>query len=250
MTSWLQRHLDYPRPRDRLNEHLVCLLAHATQPLAPASAGALRSLDTAEFHSWAARSLACSDCLSELAASGAVHPLGFVKLVLKTGSSGERVRLHLWPISLKFETANHPHDHYWSFSSLILAGSMTSTFYEVASVDGPGEQHHEWRLAQFRSNPQRGAPYTFVNGGRATLHPCRVQTLNTGDIYSMRVGEIHKAERLGIVPTASLVLQGPQESTATRTFHPESGFDFTYPGTTEIPLTARMVRLILTDFLA
>ncbi len=70
------------------------------------------------------------------------HPLGFFACRWPIGES-ETLRLHLW--DKRFEWAQEPgweiHDHVFSFSSVVLLGSLQNCIYEIDEAHkGPGHQ--------------------------------------------------------------------------------------------------------------
>lgn len=224
------------------------LLPCALDPISAKSVATLRSITSADFSCWIFACLEHEQTLERLAANGAIHPLGFLKLVLAVGPNGERVRMHLWPVTHQIEAATHAHDHYWSFSSLAIVGNVASTFFETATDSSEGAEFHEWRLQQFHKHPRRGAPYNFMGGGSVYLKERQTLRVHQGGVYSMPAGEIHLGRPDDYGPGATLVLQGPAESTVTRTFHRDSSPGSVPPRTRESTLTANRLRSILCEF--
>jgi hypothetical protein len=117
------------------------------------------------------------------------HPLGFFACKWALGE-GRSLRLHLW--SERFEWAQEPgweiHDHIFSFSSLLLVGSLRNRVYDIDETPSAGGRYSVYEV--------------FYNGSESSMKLARegvdlAVTADTneltGAIYSMDAGVLHSS---------------------------------------------------------
>ncbi|MGH4011486.1 MAG: hypothetical protein ACRDTH_25530 [Pseudonocardiaceae bacterium] len=102
------------------------------------------------------------------------------KIVLHNDPTGWRLRLHIF-LPGYFD---RPHNHRWTYSSRILRGNYTHTFY---GTDEPLCDSDDIDVAE--------------------LQPCMVRTESAGDFYTLHHSMIHSAATEPY--TTSLVVRGP-----------------------------------------
>jgi hypothetical protein len=118
------------------------------------------------------------------------HPLGFFAFKWELGE-GRSLRLHLW--SKKFDWAQAPgweiHDHIFSFTSLLLAGSLRNRVYDIYEAPSADGNYSAYEV--------------FYNGSQSSMKLIRegvsltVMTdtkESTGNFYSMDAGVLHSTD--------------------------------------------------------
>src|SRR5579863_251605 len=104
------------------------------------------------------------------------------KIILHEGSSGWRLRLHVFGPGY----FDRPHNHRWTYSSRIIHGRYRHTLY------GTDEQLEDEAFSV------------------ATLKPVAVRTEREGDTYTLHHSMIHSVTAAPF--TTSVVVRGPAES--------------------------------------
>lgn len=117
------------------------------------------------------------------------------KLVLHDDpDGGYRVRLH----AFRPGYFDRPHNHRWSFASMILAGSYLHTQY--------------------------GADHDFETASLDTLRPLAIHTERAGDWYTMHHTAVHSVS--ADAGTVSLILRGPAAKSSFRILDAATGGSF------------------------
>ncbi len=116
--------------------------------------------------------------------------------MLRTYISKE-VRLHVWNSKFMVPNVTTIHDHPWHFESLVVAGAIVNTRYDVRPVMG---QYDEWRLrepfirSQIVCGPGGGndAASLRARGERVWLiQPGLPTCYKAGATYRQRADEVH-----------------------------------------------------------
>lgn len=158
--------------------------------------------------------LADQHSLAQISARSYQHGNGFLKVVLL--DHGYKLRLHIWFAGQTCE--ENIHDHRWSFSSLILAGALTS---EMWKDDQSYQQFQEYEY--HAATPQR-APYK-LDLGLKHLSLDNVQINTVGDHYVMPKGKLHRIMNPGHQLVATMMCSAPTEQGTTRLIPMHAGID-------------------------
>ncbi|MEL6439188.1 MAG: hypothetical protein AAFQ80_08060 [Cyanobacteria bacterium J06621_8] len=130
-----------------------------------------------------------------------IHPNGFYKIVIAEGNQGERLRIHFW--SEKEKTSRNKcdiHDHFWSFTSLVLFGNIYSEIFEPTKASNADDYTH------FKLRDLTDQSYELEKMELVQLLCTERNTLSQGDIYSLSDSQLHRVECP--CDTATFVLQG------------------------------------------
>jgi hypothetical protein len=166
---------------------------------------------------WASSVLSDEAALINLTAHSVWHPNGFLKVVVAQGGDGERVRLHVWPRSEASSEGEDIHDHYWTFSSVVVQGRLEIDSYEI--TDGRrGLPFRVKELPGFHRDIRVGETYDVEDLGVTFLCRKSRTRVGEGEVYSMASCEIHRVKKVGGGITATLMLQGPPAKARTRVF--------------------------------
>ncbi|QRR32476.1 hypothetical protein JNX00_12340 [Hydrogenophaga sp. YM1] len=118
------------------------------------------------------------------------HPLGFFACKWALGE-GRSLRLHLW--SKAFEWAQEPgweiHDHVFSFSSLLLEGSLRNRVYRI---DETPSARGEYSIYEVFYNGSESSMKLIREG--VGLKVCADTEESPGTIYSLDAGVLHSSE--------------------------------------------------------
>ncbi|MEV3978227.1 hypothetical protein [Nonomuraea sp. NPDC049758] len=127
--------------------------------------------------------------LSQSAQAPAIrHPNGFTKIPLSASADKRRLFLHVWenPAS-----DSQIHDHRWGFTSIVLAGHLVNTTYNLEPcVSGMSDM----RGAHIATYSSDGATFALEPAGGSAVVPvvrARV-TLSRGEQYSQEPTELHR----------------------------------------------------------
>ena len=158
--------------------------------------------------------LADPQTLAEISTRSYQHGNGFLKVVLL--DRGYKLRLHIWFAGQSCE--ENIHDHRWSFSSLILAGALTS---EIWKDDLQGQQFQEY---EYHAASKTHAPFkTDVGVQQLTLDHVQVNT--AGQSYVMPKGKLHRIINHGHQMVATMMCSAPTEQGTTRLIPMHEGID-------------------------
>lgn len=152
--------------------------------------------------------------LAEISARSYQHGNGFLKVVLL--DRGYKLRLHIWFAGQVCE--ENIHDHRWSFSSLILAGVMTS---QIWKDDQSGQAFSEY---EYHAATTQAAPYKTAKGNNNLLLD-HVQVNQAGDHYVMPKGKLHRIINPGHQLVATMMCSAPTEQGTTRLIPIDNGID-------------------------
>ncbi|MFI5496839.1 hypothetical protein [Actinoplanes sp. NPDC051859] len=137
----------------------------------------------------------------ELLAKCERHQLLDYLVVYDAVDRGLRIRLHL-------STDDHfdrPHDHRFSFSTRILAGGYTHTWYTLPTDLYPGDDPEARRyLSRHQSDPR-----AHVRAHMAELTPHLTRWEGPGNTYTLHHSAIHTT--FTTPDTVSLFVRGPAE---------------------------------------
>lgn len=146
--------------------------------------------------------------LKTTTASSYLHGNGFFKLVLvATEPEGPKLRLHVWN-SMK---EGSPHDHSWSYSSMLLYGSYTMTVWQPAvAVTGSWRQTMVPNVKASTTEPILGrVPFELRKVREVRARPGEVLELAEEVVHTITVSEI---------PAATVVLQSGHRQGFSRVF--------------------------------
>jgi hypothetical protein len=142
------------------------------------------------------------------------HGNGFLKVVLL--DRGYKLRLHIWFAGQSCE--ENIHDHRWSFSSLILAGSLKSEIWKD-HAEGQVFQEYEYHA----ETAERSAFKAEM--GCQPLQLDHVQLNTVGDHYVMPKGKLHRIINPGHQLVATMMCSAPTEQGTTRLIPMHAGID-------------------------
>ena len=163
------------------------------------------------------------------------HGNGFLKVVLL--DRGYKLRLHIWFAGQSCE--ENIHDHRWSFSSLILAGSLKSEIWKD-HAEGQVFQEYEYHAA----TAERSALKTEM--GCQPLQLDHVQLNTVGDHYVMPKGKLHRIINPGHQLVATIMCSAPTEQGTTRLIPMHNGID---PNIQPPKTTVEQLRVSLEQFI-
>lgn len=149
----------------------------------------------------------CSDSrwLGETSRRSYRHNNGFDRIVLAVGpNKSYELRLHIWWED-DSRLSEGPHNHAWEFSSLILAGKLITTDYEVI----PGDDYFHYK---FLLDPKGGLDARVDYEGKKGLRVAKRKERKEGDIYFQRAPITHDVTGAEGLTTSTLVLKGPLTS--------------------------------------
>lgn len=158
--------------------------------------------------------LADQESLEQISARSYQHGNGFLKVVLL--DRGYKLRLHIWFAGQGCE--ENIHDHRWSFSSLILAGTLKS---EIWKDDQAGQllQEYEYHAATAQHAPCK------IGIGLQRMSLDHIQVNTTGDHYVMPKGKLHRIMNPGHQLVATMMCSAPTEQGTTRLIPMHAGID-------------------------
>jgi hypothetical protein len=127
---------------------------------------------------------------------------------------GMRIRLH------KFSKPQEdiPHNHRFSFSSTILAGSYTHTVFDLDRADATTNAPPPWRLSQPPGTQENG-----VEGRELQLTgftPLLTTVQRAGSCYSLHHNTIHKTA-MPVEDAFSVFLRGPAQKLCALQLEPD-----------------------------
>lgn len=153
------------------------------------------------------------------------HPLGFVigKLLQE---SEQTARLHIWlPGGMKAQSVTlMVHDHVFSFTSWVLAGTIENVEYKI---DTSGTEY-----ALYLTEYSGHVSVLKKSGGTLRLvETARVQ-YRAGSSYSVPVGQLHETSLVGLVPAVTVLLTKATNHTSPRVAGPGDGhYEYTFSRT-------------------
>lgn len=144
------------------------------------------------------------------------HPNGFAKLVLHINGDPEfRIRLHVWPeVDGPPLGESNPHSHRWDFASTVVAGGGLHMVEYVETQRG-GKPYDRYRYGADPANPA-----ALLRAGGARLTRTSSPHVRFGGVYSCDIDVVHTVVPIRSGLTATLVVQGPHRSPATRVYRP------------------------------
>jgi hypothetical protein len=159
------------------------------------------------------------DRLAEVAGRSISHTLGFDKIVLidprlpDSQQTAFRLRLHLWWPQASCERPEDiidgVHNHFTSFSSSIVCGTLTNEIYEVRER-GTGEWYHYKALPLFSNDTNRQSQFPYQ--GNVTLFRSHEADLSVGTIYHLPYDTLHNSFNETSQLAATLLIYGPYET--------------------------------------
>ena len=174
-------------------------------------------------------------CLHDVAARSYQHGNGFLKVVLL--DRGYKLRLHIWFAGQSCE--ENIHDHRWSFSSLILAGQLSS---EVWKDDAQGTLFQEFEY--HAAAKSRAAFKQDMGQNHLSLDHVRVN--KAGESYVMPKGQLHRIVNHGEQLVATIMCSAPTEQGTTRLIPMHDGID---PNIQPPKISPQQLRAALAQFL-
>jgi hypothetical protein len=121
---------------------------------------------------------------------GIWHPTGFVVIQLPWQSAKHAIRLHFWPAQHRLTSVPcwPIHDHVWSFTSLVVDGSVTNRVYTLADdTPAPYAVYEVTYVDNQRSQLDKLASRVRVSTQRATFH-------SRGSCYRLLARQFHTTE--------------------------------------------------------
>lgn len=158
--------------------------------------------------------LADEVCLTEISQRSYQHGNGFLKVVLL--NHGYKLRLHIWFAGQPCE--ENIHDHRWSFSSLILAGQLSSEIW-VNDRNGHSFTEFEYHAANVQHEPFK------TEKGITQLVCQKVQQYQAGQAYVMPKSTLHRIMNPGHQLVATMMCSAPTEQGTTRLIPMHAGID-------------------------
>lgn len=148
-----------------------------------------------------------------------VHVNGFTKLVIaEFPVTGTRLTFHYWPVRSQKGGVHHsrPHDHRFSFSSVLLTGVQDFMEFSVE----PGQDESPFRELQYR--PHFGGRLAWVRKRRDVALRTRnnVSRSPIADLYEVTADVVHSAATTTEVACATLVLRGPRVRQSAHVYYP------------------------------
>lgn len=158
--------------------------------------------------------LADQQVLAEVCSRSYQHGNGFLKVVLL--DRGYKLRLHIWFEGQSCE--ENIHDHRWSFSSVVLTGTLTSEIWKD-HVQGLSLHEYEYHAATNAHLPFK----TDVGMQQFKLEHTQVNTV--GESYVMPKGKLHRIINPGHQMVATIMCSAPTEQGTTRLIPVHDGID-------------------------
>ncbi|MBB5852967.1 hypothetical protein HDA45_003054 [Amycolatopsis umgeniensis] len=157
-----------------------------------------------------------------------IHDNGFLKLLAVNGDeweddslNGYRLVLHIWDTSIDAASVENVHNHRWPFWSTSVCGRLGWEHYTVSSESGPDPTHWRFRYA----SPGSADSYSMISVGPAVLARSFKAAVERGTSIAMECHELHRVQRLGSSPAATIVLQGRPIREETDVFANYDGID-------------------------
>jgi hypothetical protein len=193
------------------------LMLAAKEPLACKSLTMLRYWAFAGFHELVGDVRRSAAAMRRIAADSYYHPNGFAKIQLvNSGDWGPKLRLHVWCADLGCSThgSEDIHDHFWDFSSAVVAGKLLAETYICEAAPAKGTE----RLQHYELVRGVGGRHGLRRVGAASLKRISSRHFTAGQIHGLRAKALHRIEPLDNKVTATLVLQGPHQPIVNRVF--------------------------------
>lgn len=141
--------------------------------------------------------------LAEVAARSFPHPLGFDKIVLETHETGVKLRLHVWTNTPSVNIPPDIHDHFWNYTSVVIAGALATTEYEIGPRQAEGASYFHYRIHPL---PDGGHRQEYV--GTQFLRALSHGVLRVRSVSSQQSTTIHYVRPAIEGLCATVVLQG------------------------------------------
>ena len=130
------------------------------------------------------------------------HSNHFYKIVLKIDERGNKLRLHYWKKKENF--IQNPHNHGWSFESLLLRGSLMDVHY-VETEDKDCNLYEKYSMNLKIVDERYHCSFSTL----ARLRMENIKVMKTGEKYSYHQDKIHTSHPLED-GTITVLLQTPQ----------------------------------------
>ncbi len=135
-----------------------------------------------------------------------LHPLNFIRIVIKKYDDGSQLRLHFWIGNSLYET---PHDHRFSFKSFVLKGKIINLNYYVKKDNIYGN----YNLYETKFNLDGSLNYNFNNIDSYSIHICDKLIIKKNESYKLNAYIIHNS--IIEFDTITLLYQYPNEKETT-----------------------------------
>lgn len=131
-----------------------------------------------------------------------LHPLNFIRIVIKKFDDGSQLRLHFWLGNSLYET---PHDHRFSFKSYVLKGKLINLNYYVKKDNLFGD----YNLYETKFNSDGSLNFNYNNLDSYSIHICDKLIVKKNDSYKLNAYIIHNS--IIESDTITLMYQYPNE---------------------------------------
>ncbi len=138
------------------------------------------------------------DFLAAVVNDSTRHDNGFDKIVLR--GRGEKImgcRVHAWKPDSQ---DSNIHSHRWDMLSYILDGSYEASEYSLSHNKDVGEIFYKYKFSPTLENQ-----YSLTLQGQEQLLKAPSKILSPNDFYVMKIGELHKVEKVSSEGALTLV---------------------------------------------
>jgi hypothetical protein len=150
-----------------------------------------------------------SELMRDIAGFSYQHPLGYSKIVLWEGESGQRIRLHSWKNLQRPIRDLDVHDHYWDFRSIILSGEVVFSEFDVVAK---GDEYTKYSMI-----PVGNGAYDIEARGRSYLTICGDSSVVAKSQYAISSSVLHSTSAKSAI---TLVFQGSRRQDTNVIYRP------------------------------
>lgn len=202
-----------------MNPALNKMLEYCEDPISTATRRKLSLAANGIWEEWLRTTIESEELLERHSEQARWHPNGFLKLTLAEGDDGRRIRLHIWPPNDRFATRQDIHDHYWDFSSVVIAGALSIEHYlECGSKEGI--EFESAVLADFWGKGPGDRRYYFRPAQNLRLICGKRETARAGDTHWLKCGDFHRTYNETDQFAVSLLLHSPPKTPQTTVCFP------------------------------
>lgn len=141
---------------------------------------------------------------------GLWHPLGFIIITLQDWYRDERLRIHIWPASLRKynNNKNWIHNHEYNITSLVLIGKIINNKYNFYFSEEE-QQYPLYNVLHNGTNSDLVNTHKFCNIKFSTC-----EEIFSGQIYSIDKTEFHSSDTSLEEITCTLVLNKNKQTSS------------------------------------
>ncbi len=128
------------------------------------------------------------------------HPLGFIIITIQDWHLGERLRIHIWPKSIRKynQGRNWIHNHEYNINSLVLVGKVINKRYIL---------HRKSKgLPTYNVVHQGNNSDLIITGKFCEVKYLCSEEIKKGKVYTIKKSEYHLSETKTEIITATIVL--------------------------------------------